>query len=114
MTDAERAEIAAADTAIMHDPDRYKTTRQIKSKQPKPKPPDKPKPVDRTHLVTDYCRRCIYLINKPKCCIFAAETGTTRPCPAGDGCIVRKTKREGQVYAGFNRSARTGSDQGDR
>ena len=61
-------------------------------------------------LVSGYCRRCIYLarINGQrsyKLCQYILMTGQRRPCPAGTGCTVRKTRPDdtderGRVYRG--------------
>ena len=51
-------------------------------------------PVERT--VDKYCAGCIYRGGQSgylKCCNYYLITDKRRPCPAGEGCTVRKLKK---------------------
>lgn len=47
-------------------------------------------------LCTKYCDPCFYYVASDQLCTYYNLNGVghRRPCPAGDGCTVRITKRE--------------------
>lgn len=54
--------------------------------------------LSKTGLVTEYCRNCAFAAidddtHAPEACGYFIITGKQRPCPAGEGCTVRKRAR---------------------
>ena len=50
----------------------------------------------REHIASrTYCRGCIHLTTVADwpCCNYLINTDQRRPCPAGDGCTVKETKK---------------------
>jgi len=50
----------------------------------------------------DPCRGCFYYGGNNdacRCCSYFLITGIRRPCPAGEGCTVKKTKQQVKAEA---------------
>lgn len=65
-----------------------------------------------------YCRRCKHLfvsrLNSREvfhACVFILNTGVSRPCPAGKGCIVRRTLKPGEKRDTLRRIINAECDQ---
>ena len=73
-----------------------------KPSEPDPTPKKEIQKKESTVKTVDrYCRKCIYTApvicpeTRYKACDYIGVTGHRRPCPAGEGCTVRVTRKGG-------------------
>lgn len=50
-------------------------------------------------LCDSYCKGCVFErgrdVSKFPACVYILRTNKRRPCPAGTGCVVRRSRRGG-------------------